>query len=74
MHLIKELSEKNIEIKLIFFKSRLISFNIFAMSNITAMRHAVILFLKNFVHVECLFTLAGDAEYYYIESDTGKIH
>ena len=34
--------------------------------------YAGILFLKNFIHVECLFRLASGAEYY-IESDTGKI-
>ena len=35
--------------------------------------YAGILFLKNFIHVECYFTLAGGAGYFYVEADTGKI-
>ena len=35
--------------------------------------YAGILFIKTFVHGECLFTLAGGAGYFYVEADTGKI-
>ena len=58
------------EIKLNFLRARLIYFNTFAMKTFM---YAGILFHKNFVHVECLFTLAGGTGYFYIESDTGKI-
>ena len=36
--------------------------------------YAGILVFKNFVHVECLFTLAGGAGYSYVAADTGPIH
>ena len=32
-----------------------------------------ILFLKNYLHVECLFTLAGGAGYFSVEANTGKL-
>ena len=49
------------EIKLNFRRSRLYTFNIFAMN--TCMYSEIL--VLNFVHVECLFTLAGGAGYFY---------